>query len=908
MNIVGESFPQPIIDQINVRQKKKGSLNRDAELLTWMNSNTGWVRMVSSVDVNKERYNFNNAPLKANPRIGSDLAKQYILFGGISNGADREGLRYGLATDRSSFNDNAYGLGGLEFGINPMPGITSFNIKTENRGSLKTATIGIKAYNRTQFDIINTLYLSLGYSILIEWGNTMYYNNKNDFQSQNQFSLASDFLSGKYKWDDILPEIAKKRLDSNGNYDAALGKVVNFSWTVNRDLSYDIILTVRSIGDVIESLKVNTLSGNIKLVNDPSKANSTNPTAEDPIANFANSSDIGAILYNIQTSFKELKPGSSGESILFDPTTKICQAIRQTYTGTKNKDEYYIRLGYFLELFQSNIIPNVKKGNTTTKYIKFDTNIETNIILLYRRQTSADPSICLFKDFYPSLNVELLPKGESFKIRSETTPYYYGRFMNVYFNMNYITESLKQLIDSEGKVLLIDFLRKLSSGFCVATGNYNRIEPVVNEENNTIIFVDDVPLPTALKNELFKQYKINVPQQEAYFILYGFNQTNDGSLAGIVRDLNLTTTITPSLASKVTIGAQANGYITGQDSTALSAMNRGLVDRIKPEIVNSTGSFSTTEPAKSLEVQYANQINAFNNFLKTIGSVNGSYPKWDQNAIDEFKNTNRSFAEYAQYTQTRDAQLKNPSKYLGSPTIGFLPFGLSLTIDGISGIKVYQKFTTDTNFLPSNYPESLEFIVKGVTHEIKDNQWITTIESFAIPKDPFGTIDAPSTSNGRVQGVSPVTRGDNFYRGQNITNLNVTTNFLNQVLKGIGVTNPNPSQTKFMLIWRQAEGGKASWNPLNTTLKTSGSKDYNKVGVQNYLNQNIGVKATTDTLNESRYINVRAAIKNIKTDNDINKTISVVQNSLWGTKFPSPNYLNYKNITNFVYSDPIIDR
>lgn len=154
MNIVGESFPQPIIDQINVRQKKKGSLNRDAELLTWMNSNTGWVRMVSSVDVNKERYNFNNAPLKANPRIGSDLAKQYILFGGISNGADREGLRYGLATDRSSFNDNAYGLGGLEFGINPMPGITSFNIKTENRGSLKTATIGIKAYNRDRKSVV----------------------------------------------------------------------------------------------------------------------------------------------------------------------------------------------------------------------------------------------------------------------------------------------------------------------------------------------------------------------------------------------------------------------------------------------------------------------------------------------------------------------------------------------------------------------------------------------------------------------------------------------------------------------------------------------------------------------------------------------------------------------------------
>jgi hypothetical protein len=40
-----------------------------------------------------------------------------------------------------------------------MPGILSANIKTETRGSLKTATVNIKAWNRTQFDIIDVLYL-----------------------------------------------------------------------------------------------------------------------------------------------------------------------------------------------------------------------------------------------------------------------------------------------------------------------------------------------------------------------------------------------------------------------------------------------------------------------------------------------------------------------------------------------------------------------------------------------------------------------------------------------------------------------------------------------------------------------------------------------------------------------------
>jgi putative lipoic acid-binding regulatory protein len=56
-----------------------------------------------------------------------------------------------------------------------MPGITQASIKTETRGSLKTATINIIAHNKEQFDIIDVLYMSLGYSILLEWGNSSYF-------------------------------------------------------------------------------------------------------------------------------------------------------------------------------------------------------------------------------------------------------------------------------------------------------------------------------------------------------------------------------------------------------------------------------------------------------------------------------------------------------------------------------------------------------------------------------------------------------------------------------------------------------------------------------------------------------------------------------------------------------------
>jgi hypothetical protein len=61
----------------------------------------------------------------------------------------------------------------------------------------------------------------------------------------------------------------------------------------------------------------------------------------------------------------------------------------------------------------------------------------------------------------------------------------------------------------------------------------------------------------------------------------------------------------------------------------------------------------------------------------------------------------------------------------------------NITIDGLSGIKVYQKYLIDTTFLPSNYPETLEFLIKGITHTISNNEWITTLESFSYSKRSF---------------------------------------------------------------------------------------------------------------------------------------------------------------------------
>jgi len=67
-------------------------------------------------------------------------------------------------------------------------------------------------------------------------------------------------------------------------------------------------------------------------------------------------------------------------------------------------------------------------------------------------------------------------------------------------------------------------------------------------------------------------------------------------------------------------------------------------------------------------------------------------------------------------------------------TTGFIPFNIEFTLDGISGIKIYDNFVVDTSFLPYNYPKTLDFIVTGISNTLKDGDWETSLKITLIPK------------------------------------------------------------------------------------------------------------------------------------------------------------------------------
>jgi hypothetical protein len=772
MNIVGEGLRKFVSEQIAIRQGIYGSgfngvKNRTLEEIEYLNSRTAFVKLVSSVNLT-DKFNPTSAELKAIKKEygASKLAETFILFNGTSNINNIQ--RSGINREGNLINNTAaYGVGGLEFGLRPMPGITSATIKTETRGSLKTGTINIKAWNRAQFEIIDILYLRLGYGILLEWGNTIYFDNNKNLVKQQPNSIAKDFLTGTYNTQTVLAAINKKREESSGNYDAIFGKVVNFSWQFGENGSYDITLTIRSIGDVIEGLKLNVLVndtiGDIT-VNDSSTDSSDSTPPEEPpkptIESYKDKHEIGRLLYYVKKCLDKSLPEKvktngcrsigdilvGGQRQLTIDIANEKNFLVQVYAG--NENQYYIRLGAFLNFLQERVVPKYKHNGTLIPQISFDYKTDNNIIYVIAgegtvSQVSTEPDKCVITTQIKfqkkgSNNVNTYyyaPEGQPFK--TELGNVTVGQVMNIYLNFKYILnvldEQATQDSSSKKSAKAITVLNALLNGVSNAIGGANRLAVYVDEEENKIKIIDENPLSG--KNEVIKALDKGIPNDEKITKLNLYGYYNNQTTAGFVRKFGFKTEITPELSYMLSIGAQAAGSVVGQDSTALSKLNEGLEDRIKPEVVDPiTGNAEAVETKTTklaeLNERYKNSYNNFSKALKNLGSRNNkTKPVWDKENINNYSNLQLDFIEYNEAKTAIKTQK-------ASNHVGFIPVSLNLTLDGMSGIKIYNALRVDTAYLPSNYPTTMDFIITGVSNKIENNTWTTDLTTVMVPRDP----------------------------------------------------------------------------------------------------------------------------------------------------------------------------
>jgi len=780
MNIVGEQLYPEISEQIRVRQRIYGSQNRTPQQLQYLNARTAFVKLVSSVNISSdfEPTSPELLSLQKQGKLNSNsLAKDFVLFNGTQDADINQG-RGGIARDGSIINNSAYGLGGLEFGIRPMPGILSAEIKTENRGSLKTSTVRIKAWNRTQFEILDLLYLRLGYSVLLEFGNTIYYKNNGNFITDRPFSLEDSFLKGGFSTQALLREIQRVRLASNGNYDAIYGRVVNFSWSFVEDGSYDITVIIRSIGDVIESLKANVL-----VTDTTTQANEqTEQTGETPpIEAFKDRHQIGRLFFDAQKILAAAPVVKGGcvslETDLLKDVPNILgykHFLKQDFSGKTKSSQYYIRLGSFLAFIENKVIPKFVQGNNKQPVLSFDYDADTNIIYRTLGQLSMDPRVCLISvsRIYPSGNAYYYaPEGEPYASKIADT--LVGKVMNIYVNLDFILTKLEENLDPNNKSALIDLLTSMLTEISKAIGGINTLKPFIDVDENVVRIIDETPLPN--KDNILSALGV-LRTDPAILDLYGYYNRNGISSAGFVRNFGIKTEITPELATMLTIGAQAAGSVVGEDATALSKLNQGLTDRISP--TKTDASSDSEDPTQSkladLNNRFPNATKDFAAAANGLGSLNNSIPTWDEENITTYA---QKQIDFLSYTNAKKAIQGKQA----SGGVGFIPISLNLTMDGISGIKIYNALRVDTSYLPSNYPTSMDFIITGITDKIENNVWLKDISTVMVPKFPSqGDGNPPTQGSSTSSNTTPSPRGESRNQGPrdcNAENIQLSTNF-----------------------------------------------------------------------------------------------------------------------------------
>ena len=428
------------------------------------------------------------------------------------------------------------------------------------------------------------------------------------------------------------------------------------------------------------------------------------------------------------------------------------------------RDSYFIRFKVLLNFINDFLIPKKKTKSTNQPIIQINTKTKTNICYTIDNVISVNPRKVVIKNskFYTNQNSsqkniyeKIYPELETFHVHGGEgkEAFRYGQIMNVYFNFNRV-EEIFDSVDKNNQVSLFTVLKSLCDDINESLGSINNIEPVINKDLNEIQLIDQTSIPnleiirkSGNLGELFKNdsalKELQTPIEVfGYSTLPGF----EGS-AAFTRNVGITTEISKNYATAITIGATANGEVPGMESTAFSRWNIGLVDRFKENLTD--GENKTTEPTplnKSNEQIISNYKSFINSGYTKLGfseknqdlTINGDY-------ISTNKNVVKNFYSYTQAETTLQNYDSGSNQGIIESSLGFLPINLKIDMDGLGGIRIYDFVKINTSFLPSNYPQTLEFICTGVNHKLVNNDWVTSLKTIATYTDK-GSKSTSATS------------------------------------------------------------------------------------------------------------------------------------------------------------------
>ncbi len=254
---IGSPISKGVVEELDRRKavigKATGRTNDD---LLFITSKTGWIKLSSSVNTLTPEESEQVLTLGGRKSVnGSNtLAGYNILMGGLLD--PNRGLRQGIDTTGAYNQSAVYNNALRSTGIRPMPGITSMTVKSKNTyGTLREAEVKFMVWTLDDFEMVEKLYLRPGFTILLEWGHSLYLNDKGGLEKTIE-TVPNQFFQNGITVDKITNSIRDIRKRSNNNYEGMLGTIKNFSWNYTANGGYECSVSIISTGEILESIQV----------------------------------------------------------------------------------------------------------------------------------------------------------------------------------------------------------------------------------------------------------------------------------------------------------------------------------------------------------------------------------------------------------------------------------------------------------------------------------------------------------------------------------------------------------------------------------------------------------------------------------------------------------------------------
>jgi hypothetical protein len=759
-----------VLEELNRRSNEYGQNPNTANNKPYSGPKTAWVRVFSNgLSKHPEAEGMDGFVLGGtygfNESYGFDSDQK------ITIGVDAKGNPHKISRDTSNTLDiYKKPVSRKDFPHRPPPTLESISV--ESGGSSQTfpglcrkITINWKCHSLAQLNYMAPYFLTPRISCLVEWG-------WNNYDTNALVDLTDlDWINNMFVDPSYTLEYIK---ESNGNYDAGLGFIVDYSYKINDYGGYDCqtsIINANSLlaGEQINNKEVTVKQGDVQL----------------PVKSFREF--VKKDIENIDSSTKEYSEMRKQYNLTGNIKEKVFRTSKASSGSSKNIEGMWLRMDLVQEIInaffqitmenpKTAIIRNFDIAQTRMAANPFLKSASENVLVpnqyaprfTYEETSNTAPTATpenseynlLFKDKieiisknyegistkFDNLKEVINKSGTSFPVYSPVNLYdsdgrlaqklesgYWGNLRDLFINVKYI----KKIVENNDSVLKM--IEQLLQGINEALCQICQLKLIPAEYGNSKYSVYDQNLPgISRSNDAEKLPRITLGAAESSYIMSAnfdvklsqemMNQLVMQS-ANPEKDLDGSTQTT-NVKEKPIVSRYSAGdrlYRKGElktitDSSAAPGSQSPEEKKKQDEIRRK----KEEERRKEEEIQRKKkrQIRGENN--KDTFLVYYEVNRQNPDIVNKYFlcEKNKDFLNYV---------LTLPNKSAPYLNNGIMP-GTKLTLEllGISGIDYLSQFTLD------HAPEAYNFTsavwqVSDIKQSVSDKKWTTTITAEVRP-------------------------------------------------------------------------------------------------------------------------------------------------------------------------------